>query len=438
MLRRITAKARGSPYSSPAGALHCNLFPSVIMSRLESPSSAAGVPTSTETAWFLFGAVAPGESLKRIPIDKDRFVIGRRPGMDLTLLSQRVSGRHAEIVVAGESLFIRDLGSKNGTFVNRRRVTDMTPIGEGDHIELADIEFRVEYAPSQVPAQSQKGSFSETCGEIDTFESAWVLTQLDELIDRRAVTPHFQSIVAVFNNSTVGYEALARSPVMGLEHPDKMFETAALANREVELSLVCREQAVRLGRELPTGSRIFLNTHPAECLQIDVLPSLQTLRELAPNHELVIEVHEAAIDDLRIVRRFIDELTDLNVAIAYDDFGAGRSRLVELIQAPPDFLKFDRSLIAKIDSAPDKQRRMLKILVDMVHDMGTFALAEGVETRDEAECCRDLGFNFVQGYFYGDPAPVDCFKNALSNRERLRLMNESFEPSSFLTGLTSD
>lgn len=394
------------------------------MRPIESPSNSAS-GSAAETNWFLFGAVAPGESLIRIAITKDRFVLGRRPGMDLTLLSRRVSGRHAEIVVAGDCLFIRDLGSKNGTFVNRRRVTDMTPIGEGDHIELADIEFRVEYAPTNMSGFNQKGSYSETCGEIDTFEAAWVLTQLDELIDRHCVIPHYQQIIAVFNDSTVGYEALARSPVIGLENPQTMFETACLANREVELSLVCRERAVQLGRALPTGSRIFLNTHPSECLQLDVLPSLRKLRQMAPDHELVVEVHEAAIDNLQVVRRFIDELADLNVAIAYDDFGAGRSRLVELIQAPPDFLKFDRSLIAGIDVAPDKQRKMLKILVDMVHDMGTFALAEGIENRSEAECCRDLGFNFVQGFFYGRPAPVETFKNVLSNRERLQLMNEA-------------
>src|SRR5690606_33417025 len=113
------------------------------------------------------------------------------------------------------------------------------------------------------------------------------------------------------------------------ENPHTMFETARLANREVELSLVCRERAVELGRALPAGSRIFLNTHPAECLQLDVLPSLRRLQDMTPDHELVVEVHEAAIDDLGVVRRFIDELAELNVAIAYDDFGAGRSRLVE-------------------------------------------------------------------------------------------------------------
>lgn len=432
MMPGIAATMLTLIYSFAAGTRRRKRRLCSIMSQLESPSSPGSGSTSSETGWYLFGAVAPGESLTRIAIDKDRFVLGRRPGMDLTLLSQRVSGRHAEIVVAGENLFIRDLGSKNGTFVNRERVTDMTPIGEGDHIELADIEFRIEYSPNEATLGSQKGSFSETCSEMDTFESAWVLTQLDELIDRQAVTPHYQAIVAIFNDSVVGYEALARSAVTGLEDPFRMFETAKLANREVELSRVCRERAVELSSGLPAGSRIFLNTHPSECLLADVMPSLQELRQLAPQHELVVEVHEAAIDNLKVVRRFIDELTDLNVAIAYDDFGAGRSRLVELIQAPPDFLKFDRSLIDGIDSAPDKQRKMLKILIDMVHDMGTFALAEGVETREEAECCRDLGFNFVQGFFYGHPAPVESFKHMLSNRERLRLMNESMDMPSFL------
>lgn len=397
------------------------------MSYLDTPASASRAHESVETGWFLFGSIEPGQTLSRIAIDSDRYVIGRRPGMNLTLLSPRVSGRHAEIVVAGDNLFIRDLGSKNGTFVNRRRVVDMTPIGQGDHVELADIEFRIEFSPSQVPLRSQKGSYSETCSELDTFESGWVLTQLDELIDRKAVTPHYQAIVAMFNNSTIGYEALARSTVSGLENPFTMFEMAKLANREVDLSMVCRERAVFLGRGLPAGSRIFLNTHPAESLQIDVLPSVRSLRQLAPQHELVVEVHEAAIDDLAIVQRFIDELRDLDILIAYDDFGAGRSRLVELVQAPPNFLKFDRSLIEGVDMAPEKQRKMLKILVDMVHDMGTFALAEGIETRDEADACRDLGFNFVQGYFYGRPAPVDAYKNTLSNRERLRLMNESLQ-----------
>ena len=75
---------------------------------------------------------------------------------------------------------------------------------------------------------------------------------------------------------------------------------------------------------------------------------------------------------------------------------------------------------------------MLKVLVDMVHEMGTFALAEGIESRSEADCCRDLGFNFVQGFFYGKPAPAEDFKNALSNPQRLQMMDNALLTQPFV------
>ncbi len=61
---------------------------------------------------------------------------------------------------------------------------------------------------------------------------------------------------------------------------------------------------------------------------------------------------------------------------------------------------------------------MLRTLVTMVHDMGTSAIAEGVETKDESECCSDLGFDFLQGYLYGKPQPVDSFAQVAIGEER--------------------
>ncbi|MEZ6051363.1 MAG: EAL domain-containing protein [Planctomycetaceae bacterium] len=366
-------------------------------------------PATLDTGWFLFGSQSPGDTLIRVPVTSATFKIGRRSGMDLTLRSPRVSGIHAEILLVGETLFIRDLGSRNGTFVNRKRVDQVTPIGEGDHIELADMEFRIEYRPSQIRQHGGKNHLNDTMDEIETFESNWVLSQLNELIENRAIVPHYQVIMGLLHSSPLGYEALARSSVSGLENPGVMFETAKLVNREAELSLLCRAQAVEMGCQLPKGSSIFLNTHPAESLHDDVLPSLRQLRQIAPAHTLVVEIHEGAIDDLCSIRRFIDELKELEIGIAYDDFGSGRSRLVELIQAPPDFLKFDIGLIRNIHKSPNQQQRMLKILVEMVHDMGTRAIAEGIEKRHEAECCRDLGFDYLQGYFFGRPKPVSDF-----------------------------
>ncbi len=53
------------------------------------------------------------------------------------------------------------------------------------------------------------------------------------------------------------------------------------------------------------------------------------------------------------------QLRDLNIGVAYDDFGAGQTRLSELVEAPPDYLKFDMSMIRRIDQAPTERQRML-------------------------------------------------------------------------------
>ena len=100
-------------------------------------------------------------------------------------------------------------------------------------------------------------------------------------------------------------------------------------------------------------------------------------------------------------------LDDLGYLLAYDDFGAGQARLIELIEVPPHVLKFDLALTRNIDRAPVQRQRMLGSLVRMACDLGIQTLAEGMETRGEAQTCIQLGFDLSQGFFYGEPAPVE-------------------------------
>lgn len=338
-------------------------------------------------------------------------MIGRRPGVNLQVHSAKVSGRHAELLVIGHCLFIRDLGSTNGTYVNRRRIRQPTPLVAGDHIELADIEFRVE-VDGALSSTDVHPTLKNTCQDIDTIEDDWVLSQLDRLIRERAVTPHYQPIVNLLDVRTTGYEALARSKMCGFESPFKMFETARIANREVELSLVCRQRAVEIARQLPSNRPVFVNTHPTESFDVDVLPSVRALRRCAPEIPMVVEVHEAAVHDATSVREFRAELKDLDVQLAYDDFGAGRSRLIELVKAPPDYLKFDSSLIRNVDQASPHHLRMLKALIDMAKEFETKPLAEGIESKNEVEACRDMGFEFAQGYYFGRPTDALSLSDA--------------------------
>lgn len=364
--------------------------------------------SQVETGWYLIGCIDGGRAMTRVPISSESFVIGRRPGLSLTLASPRVSGRHAEVLLVGEHLFIRDLNSTNGTFVNRRRIKRPTPVGTGDHIQLADTEFRLEFTPrGTASVQEVDPALRKTAQALDSFEPDWILSQFDELMQQRSVTPYFQPILTLGNQSIIGYEALARSNVPGMQNPASMFETAALVSREVELSVLCRDRAVEVASQHSDGNtRFFLNTHPGEDLEKDVFPSLVRLREKHPEMRLVIEVHEGAIDDPERVQSFASSLADLDIEIAYDDFGSGQSRLLELVQAPPNYLKFDACLVRDAHRASTHQWKMLEMLVEMAHGFSTVTLAEGIETSLEADACRDLGFDLVQGYHFGRPAPL--------------------------------
>ena len=95
------------------------------------------------------------------------------------------------------------------------------------------------------------------------------------------------------------------------------------------------------------------------------------------------------------------------MGLAYDDFGAGQARLLELAEAPPHYLKFDRKFVTNIDQAPSSRRRLLASLVAAARELLVKTVAEGVETEAEAEVCSKLGFTHAQGYYFGRPTAMD-------------------------------
>jgi EAL domain-containing protein (putative c-di-GMP-specific phosphodiesterase class I) len=364
-------------------------------------------PDAAWTGWSLWGCLTTASELREFRVTGPAFVIGRYPQCDLQIPSRCVSGRHAEIMEMDGQLFLNDLGSTNGTFLNRRKVQWPTPLASGDHIEIANVEFRVEFQRGpDADTTNANDSLKQTMRIMDAMEPDWIFSQFQELIEQQSVTPHYQPLVRLETGTTFGYEALARSSLPGLETPGQMFEAARLLNREVELSRVCRHRAIEQASAAQLNSTVFINTHPKERLDTDVLPSLVTIRNTFPDVPVVIELHEAAIQDPQLTRSFADQLKELDIKLAYDDFGAGQSRLLELVKTPPAFLKFDACLIRDIHLADPYQWRMLKMLVEMARDVSISTVAEGIECQEEEDACRDLGFDLVQGFHLGRPAPL--------------------------------
>jgi EAL domain-containing protein (putative c-di-GMP-specific phosphodiesterase class I) len=185
-----------------------------------------------------------------------------------------------------------------------------------------------------------------------------------------------------------------------------MFRAATQLGLAEELSRVTRAVGARDGAQLPGSMDLYLNTHPAEIGGAELIESLTHLRESHPHQPMVLEIHEASVLNSTIMKELRASLNALDIQLAYDDFGAGQTRLAELIDTTPDIVKFDIVLIRNINRAATGRKNMMTALVDMVTSMGIKPLAEGIETAEEAATCRELGFELAQGYHFGRPVPV--------------------------------
>jgi EAL domain-containing protein (putative c-di-GMP-specific phosphodiesterase class I) len=362
---------------------------------------ATPIKKSGEATWLLSGQLTAEQPVRSIPVSSSPFLVGRHGHASLTIPSGTVSGVHAELRIESGELIVKDLGSTNGTFVNGARLEGECVVHSGDLLQFAEVVFRVGLDRGHVEARTIAG---------DSSDRALALIQFDKLISERAVLPHFQPIIDYKNGATMGYEILGRSRLFGLNTPHAMFSAAAVLDLEAELSRMMRVEGMQCAAILPSDALMFVNTHPAELVEQGVLEfSLRELREAAPQTRIVLEIHEAAVTCVRQMREIRGLLRELDMQLAYDDFGAGQARIVELGECPPDFLKFDIELVRDIDHASPERQRMLASLVNIVHDLGIGSLAEGIETEAEHLCCRQMGFNFAQGFFYGKPALAGSF-----------------------------
>ena len=145
----------------------------------------------------------------------------------------------------------------------------------------------------------------------------------------------------------MGYELLGRANHPLLPHtPIELFGLAQAMDRELELSLAFRDFGTSRIAPHCTGYALFINAHPKETFNESFYASLERLRMTSPDISIVVEIHESAVTDIVQLRQFASRLTQLGIRFAYDDFGAGQARLLELADVPAHFVKFDISPVS--------------------------------------------------------------------------------------------
>ena len=368
--------------------------------------------------WFLSGQIDESQPNRQFPIHTLPFSIGRRSDSGLCLPVGCISKNHAEIV-AGENgrLILRELGSTNGTFVNGVQLNGEIELQESDLVHFAAIVFRV-------GSERKSDTINNTIQE-DVCDQALALIQFERLISDGGLYPHFQPLVKLEDQSRIGYEVLGRSRLFGLQSPHEMFTAASQLNLEAQLSEAFRLSGIEIGSALGADANLFVNTHPKELDRPEFYESLKKLREVAPKQKITLEIHEGASTNMNMMRELCAVLGDLQIQLAFDDFGVGKARLVELGEVRPDFLKFDMKLTKNIESAPPKRQELVALFANLVNNLGIQTLAEGVETRECHDILVQMGFQLGQGFYYGRPASITKFTTDEKRPGLMKLVSET-------------
>jgi EAL domain-containing protein (putative c-di-GMP-specific phosphodiesterase class I) len=330
----------------------------------------------------------------------------------LTLPWESVSKEHAEIYEDRGRLRVRDLKSTNGTFLNRLRI-DNEPVREGDVLHFAGFEFRLGrhgVSSRGLGAGSEQEFTTVATGSEVELPYRFVegTSELSALLREGAVFPVFQCIVKLPKVSVAGYEVLGRGRRPDLPAaPIELFRIASSVGVEADLSQLFRRRGLEAVGGRGDVSTLFLKIHPMELEGGSLSRSLKKMREFAPHMNLVVEMRESAQADPTTIANLRALLYELNIGLAYDDFRLSQGRLLELAEAPPEFLKFDMRFIRAIDKAQPSKRRLLTSLVSAARDLMVQSVAQGVETAAEAQTCAKIGFTHAQGFFFGRPVPIE-------------------------------
>lgn len=124
---------------------------------------------------------------------------------------------------------------------------------------------------------------------------------------------------------------------------------------------------------------------------------------------LEIEITETVFfDEKNKMIEVVNQLKELGLNLAMDDFGSGYSSLNILRDIPFDILKIDREFVSESVASKSSIIIMQKI-IEMAKGLKIKVICEGVETKEQIETLRDLGCTMVQGYYYDKPIPMEDF-----------------------------
>lgn len=242
---------------------------------------------------------------------------------------------------------------------------------------------------------------------------------LRKSIDKNELSIVYQPQIDILTEKVIGMEALLRwnNDVLGMVSPAIFIPIAEKTHLMIDIGNWIIKNVCEELKNLEEASMI--NNRELRCainlsvIQMEEVGFVDKLFKIIDDNnirssQLEMEITESLL--LTNEKRNVESLNKIRargITIAIDDFGTGYSSLSYLNSMPIDKIKIDRTFIKNFPENDDG--KLARILVDMSKSMGLKVLMEGAETKDQIEYLRNIGCDYIQGYYYSKPLSVDNF-----------------------------
>lgn len=246
--------------------------------------------------------------------------------------------------------------------------------------------------------------------EDDTLVASLETSAVYEtLVNPSRMEIHFQRIVAL-NGRPDYHEALCRiRHGKTLLTPDRFMPVVQGRRLETEfdLTVIQRIQEIVQSGRIPAGDGVSINLFAQSLPRPEIISHLLEITRHIDKHPLMLEITETSlVPQLDEVAYFLEILRSNGFQIALDDFGSGYSPLRYLADLPVEVVKFDMSLIRKLQSQ-DRAGTVVADFAKLMIDAGYTLIAEGIESEPIYSRAKELGFSYGQGFHLGKPAAFE-------------------------------
>ncbi len=333
---------------------------------------------------------------------KGRFVLLGKSDMDYDRMIRLLADRFRESWQSKEAELYLDVG-----FAKIEISRDMNSSDAVLRAIVMALE-RVDRATDEGPIELKNAEILQI--QRDTI----IKRNLEDAIENDKVEVFLQPLVDANTGEVTGAEALARirDEEGKIIPPGSFISIAEKSGRINELGEQVFEKTCQFIRDYPISQMgvrwINVNLSPIQFLRSDLADRFLSIAEKynVDPRKIHMEITEESLVDDNFLRKQIEMMEAKGFLFVLDDYGTGYSNLSRLKRCPFINIKLDRSLVCDYYRDPDE---ILPTMIQAFKHMGFGVTAEGVEDEDMVVAMKKIGCDYLQGYLYSKPIPMDEF-----------------------------